>query len=456
MARRQHPEPPSPEFSPVRIHDVEIGIPLERLEPGTTEAGQPFGSCLCLVRLHGRPLGTVEVPLPAKGVESDELARRIGATLGSEIDRHLREDGLELSELTAAGIPGPAAPRCVEHRERMLENPPTVSVVIVTRGRPQRVLRTIRSILDCRYPHERYDVIVVDTPEDGEAPLDFSDAELPADATVRVVVEPEQGISRGRNRGLWEASGEIVVFADDDVDVDENWLPTLIAGFELGDRVDAVSGPTLPAAIETPTERWFEGFGGLQRGYETRVYDLDDPPADQPLFPFIPGALGSGRSMAFRRDPFRALGGFDVVLGPPTPTLAGEDIEGLLRFVLAGRQVVHEPAALVWHAHPREYGMLRRRMWGYGLGLSACVTKSVVERPRLVPTLLRKLPQGLAFALSPRSDKNKQRQGDYPRELILLELGGLALGPFAYVRSRRQQRRRANGRPAQTVTAESS
>lgn len=456
MARKQHPEPPSPEFSPVRIHDIEIGGPLERLEPGATESGRPFGSCLCLVRLHGRPLGTVEVRLPDNGVSPDELAERIGSTLGDEIARHLREDGLEAADLTAAGIPGPEVPRCVAHRERMLESPPSVSVVIVTRGRPQRVLRTVLSILGCRFPHERYDVIIVDTPEEGEPPLDFADADLPEDATVTVVVEPEPGISRGRNRGLREATGEIVVFADDDVDVDPNWLPTLIAGFELGDRVDAVSGPTLPAAIETPTERWFEGFGGLQRGYETRVYSLDEPPSDQPLFPFIPGALGSGRSMAFRRDAFRASGGFDVALGPPTPTLAGEDIEGLLRFVLDGRQVVHEPAALVWHAHPREYGMLRRRMWGYGLGLSACVTKSVVDKPRLLPLLLRKLPRGLAFALSPGSDKNKQRQGDYPPELIRLELAGLALGPLAYVRSRRQQRRSASGQPQQALSAEPS
>lgn len=454
MARKHHTEPPSPEFSPVRIHDVEIGGPLQGLPAGTTEEGRPFGSCLCLVRLHGRPLGTVEVALPSEGdVAPEELARRIEAELGPQIGRHLAEDGLPAASLTAAGLPGPEVPPCVVARERMLEDPPTVSVVIVTRGRPKRVLRTVLSILGCRYPHDRYDVIIVDTPEDGQPPLSFSAEDLPADATVRVVVEPTQGISLGRNRGLWEATGELVVFADDDVDVDPNWLPTLIAAFGAGDRVDAVSGPTLPAAIETPTERWFEGFGGLQRGYETRVYSLDDPPADQPLFPFIPGALGSGRSMAFRRDEFRRLGGFDPVLGPPTPTLAGEDIEGLLRFVLSGRQVVHEPAALVWHAHPREYGMLRRRMWGYGLGISACLTKSLVDNPSLLPVFLRKLPRGLAFALSPKSDKNKERQGDYPRELIRLELAGLVCGPFAYARSRRQQRRRgANGAAAAPVS----
>jgi O-antigen biosynthesis protein len=444
-------EPPSPGFAPVRIKDVELSAPLPAVPRDETVDGIPFSSCFCLVRLHGRPLGTLEIALPESGLSPEQLAEQIKRDLGAEIAAHLREDDLPPTELTAAGLAGPDVPACAEGREAVLANAPSISIVIVTRGRPERVRQTVRSILDCRYPRDRQETIIVDTPEDGEQPLSFGPGDFPGDAEVRVVVEPEPGISRARNRGLWEANGEIVVFADDDVDVDENWLATLIAGFDRGPRVDAVSGPTLPGALETPTERWFEGFGGLQRGFETRLYDLEQPPRDQPLFPFTPGAFGSGRSMAFRRDPFRALGGFDPVLGPPTPTLAGEDIEALLHVVLAGRQVVHEPAALVWHAHPRDYGMLRRRMWGYGLGLSACVTKSIADNPRLLPLLLRKLPGGLAFALSPKSDKNKNRQGDYPRELIRLELAGLACGPFAYARSRRQQSRR-NGTRGQRAS----
>lgn len=444
-------EPASPEFSPVQVHDLEIGEPLGTLERGQTQSGVPFGSCLCLVRLHGRPLGMVEVPLPPGGVSGEALAARVQRELGEEVARHLRLDGLPQAEVGAQGIAGPSVAACATAREELLRRAPTASVVIVTCGRPQRVQRTIRSILSCRYPAERYEVIVVDTPRQGEAPLSFDPGSFGDGASVRVVVEPEPGISRARNTGLREATGEFAVFADDDVDVDPNWLASIIAAFELGDRVGAVSGPTLPGVLETPTERWFEGFGGLQRGFEIRVYSLDDPPPDQPLFPFTPGALGSGRSMAFRRDPFRALGGFDPALGPPTPTLAGEDIEALLRMLLSGSQVVHEPAALVWHAHPRGFQMLRRRMWGYGLGLSACVTKSVVENPRLLPTLLRKLPGGIAFALSSKSDKNKNRQGDYPSELIWLELAGLACGPLAYARSRWQRRGERDGLPGPTA-----
>jgi len=442
MARKQPTEPASPEFAPARVDEVELGAPLPSLPRGETADGIPFASSLCLVRLHGRPLGLLEPALPAQGLGAAELARRIEAELGDRVARHLREDGLAPAAVSPEGIPGPAVPRCAAAREALLRGPPRVSVAIVTRGRPDRVLRTVRSIAACEYPRERFEIVVVDTPEPGAAPLAFPSGALDEDLAVRVAIEPEPGISRARNAGLREASGELVVFADDDVDVGRDWLATLIAAFGLGERVEAVSGPTLPDAIETPTERWFEGFGGLVRGFDARVYSLDDPPPDQPLFPFLPGALGSGRVMAFRRDRLRELGGFDPALGPPTPTRAGEDIEALLRVLLAGGQVVHEPAALVRHAHPREYAMLRRRMWGYGLGLSACLTKSVLDHPRLLGELLRKLPRGLAFALSPRSAKNAQRQGDYPAELVWLERAGLVLGPLAYARSRLREARR--------------
>ena len=434
-------EPASPGFRPMRIDDVELSEPLPELQAGLTEDEKPFAASLCLARLHGRPLGIAEIDLPAGGLPPGRLAEALNAELGEPIAEHLRADGLPVADLTADGISSPERPACVLEREQLLSDPPFVSVVVVTRDRPDRALATVRSILKSNYPADRFEVIVVETPVE-EPPVAgrIDEARGDQNTTVRVVHQPKRGISLARNTGLEAAEGEIVVFADDDSDVDLDWLAILIAGFARGDNVGATSGITLPGSVETPSQRWFEGFGGLERGFETRIYDLANPPADQPLFPFTPGALGSGRSMAFRRDAFREIGGFDLTLGPPTPTRAGEDIDGLLRMLLAGHQVVHDPSAVVWHAHLPDYGMLRTRMWGYGVGVSACLTKTVLENPRLLPAFLRRLPGGVRFALSPSSEKNRRRQSDFPRELVGLERRGLAYGPLAYARSRWQQR----------------
>jgi glycosyltransferase involved in cell wall biosynthesis/GT2 family glycosyltransferase len=441
-ARGAVKEPPAPEFKPVRMDEVEVAAPLPDLPTRGPEDTTEFGGSMCLVRLHETPVGIIDLDLPEGGLPAADLAARIEAELGSAIAAHLREDGLEPRPLTAAGLEPVEQPPCLQAREEFLARAPMLSVVICTRDRPDSVRITLNSILSCRYPADRYEVIVVDNAAEGDSVVDVVESEFQGPVPVRVVREPEPGLSHARNRGLAVAEGEIVVFADDDVLVDRNWLYRLAAAFESGDKVGASSGLTLPDVLETPTQRWIEGFGGRMRGFDRRLYDVDDPPADRPLFPFTVGDFGAGRNMAFDRQLLLDLGGFDVALGPGALAHDGDDVEALLRVILSGRQLAHDPKAIVWHAHPRDYEELEERVWGYGVGYTACLTRAVLDHPGLLVEMARKLPQGLKFALSPKSEKNAGRQGDFPKHLVRSEVLGMAYGPVAYVRSRRDQRRR--------------
>jgi O-antigen biosynthesis protein len=152
--------------------------------------------------------------------------------------------------------------------------------------------------------------------------------------------------------------------------------------------------------------------------------------------------------MAFRRAPLLELGGFDTALGPGTLAHDGDDVEALLRVLLSGLRIVHDPAAIVWHAHPRDYRELEDRVFGYGVGLTATLTRALIDHPRLLGDLVRKLPGGVSFAVGKDSGKNVGRQSDFPRHLAWRELGGIAYGPAAYARSRLDQRRRARRRGA--------
>ncbi|MGZ6299318.1 MAG: glycosyltransferase, partial [Candidatus Limnocylindria bacterium] len=221
-----------------------------------------------------------------------------------------------------------------------------------------------------------------------------------------------------------------------------DWLARLVHAFDRDDRVGGAAGLTVPRELRTRAQVWYQGFATAERGFDVRVFDRRDPPSDRPLFPFTIGDLGSGENFAFRREALIEVGGFDPALGSATPTLGGEDVEAMFRILLSDRQVVYEPAALVRHAHPRELDQFERRVWGYGVGLTACLTKVLVEHPRLLPELLRKLPRGAAYALSPRSAKNESKPADYPGRLTRLELRGMAHGPLAYRRSRRRQPKR--------------
>ncbi|HEV7771543.1 MAG TPA: glycosyltransferase [Solirubrobacterales bacterium] len=434
--------PPAPGFAPARPVEVEIGAPLPHLRAGVGELGIPYRSALCLVRLHGQPLGLVEIELPPEGVGPAALATAIEVELQSEIAAHLDGDGLPRQLLDADGLVASSVPACLSAREDLLSRPPFVSVTIPTRDRPDSAAEAVAALLTSRYPADRFEVIVVDNRPPGEgAEGAGAIAGVLSDERVRVLREPVSGGANARNRGLAEARGEIVAYVDDDAIVDRDWLAAVALAFNGEEKVGAVSGLVMPRELETKAQVWFEGYARFSRRLQRRAYDLGpNRPLDDPLFPFDVGVLGTGANMAFRTAALRAAGGFDPAFN--TRALPnGTDVEALLRILLGGWTVVREPGAIVHHAHQREYLQLERRVYGYGLGLTAVLTKALLHNPRLLPELARKLPRGAAFALSPRSAKNGAKHDDFPPALTRLELRGMLRGPLAYPRGRREARR---------------
>jgi hypothetical protein len=87
--------------------------------------------------------------------------------------------------------------------------------------------------------------------------------------------------------------------------------------------------------------------------------------------------------------------------------------------------------------------VLRRQTYGYGVGLTAYLTKCVIDRPQLLPVALRGLPAAVAHVLAPASEKNARLPAGFPRELVRAERAGMLAGPFAYIASRRSCARAA-------------
>jgi len=205
--------------------------------------------------------------------------------------------------------------------------------------------------------------------------------------------------------------------------------------------VGAVTGLILPTELETHGQQLVQAYGGFDKGFRRRVFDLGEHRLAHPLYPYLVGAYGSGANAVFDRAGITGLGGFDTRLGPGTPTKAGEDIDVLLRTVLAGRAIVYEPAALVRHHHRPDDAGLRAMAYDYGIGLSALFVKHLVTDPQSLLAIGRRLPAGLRLLLAPDSTRNaNRRDSHYPAELTVRELLGIAAGPLAFARSARRAR----------------
>jgi GT2 family glycosyltransferase/O-antigen/teichoic acid export membrane protein len=430
-------------FVPLQVAQVELTKPL-RIVPVLAEAARrDHRRALVLVRVHGHPLGTVQVDLRGGSAPAARLARTIWDALAAPINEHLSGDGhVPLDALRPHGIDASGCRRPL----RAPHPAPLISVVVPTCGRPTQLSRCLASLLALDYP--AFEVVVIDNcPPDGST-RELVERLAAHDHRVRYFEEPRAGASRARNRGLAWVRGKIVAFTDDDVVVDRLWLAAIAARFDTDPTVACVTGLVLAARLDTAAQQWFEEYGGFNKGFTPRIFDQGDNRVRGAMYPYAPGVFGSGNNVAFRADVVRALGGYDVCLGPGTPTRAGEDLDLLLSVVTGGYRLAYEPAAIVHHEHRESHTELLNQLHGYGVGLSALLTGQALRSPRQLGAILRRVPRGAAAVLDPGSWKNTKRSSAFPPSLARAEMAGMIRGPFAYVRSRAGSRRRPRVRPS--------
>lgn len=425
-------------YKPARMVEIELGRHLPAIAAYDEKTGRIYTRAFCVVRLHGRPLGIVEVQMEGDEVAGEVYAARIWQELGEKIIEHLREDGLQpVRELDVQGIcseGNEGTPSCLKERDKFYAHAPFVSVVVPTHERTAQLRRCLQSLLALRYP--AYEIIVVDNAPGSSETADFIRQNYGDVPHIRYLCEKNRGAARARNRGIEAARGEIVAFTDDDAVVDADWLLEMVRAFGSAKDVACVTGLVLPLEMETPEQFWFEEYGGFSKNFRPRIFDRGRRDADSPLHPYTTGQCGSGVSMACRADFLRCVKGFDVALGPGVAAQAGEDLAMFFQVITRGYRLVYTPDALLYHLHRRDYADLRRQMYAYGIGLGAYLMKNICDAPRLLFDMAAKMPYGLYFMLSHRSPKNTKKTVRYPAELSRLELKGMVYGPIAYMKGR--------------------
>ena len=223
---------------------------------------------------------------------------------------------------------------------------PRISSIICTYRNPDLLEGAIGSLLNQRLSPEQYEIIVVDNNSGDQTPAiveRFSHRPLPS---VRYILEPRQGLSYARNRGLEAARGDIVAFIDDDAEADSGWLSALLEVYESSPEIWAAGGRIAPIwhTDERPTW-WTEECEGslslLDWGDEARVLTWPER------------ILGTNCS--FRKSVFQELGYFDTGLGRRGRALLGhEETDIQHRIHLENKVVFYTPRAIVRHHVPPE------------------------------------------------------------------------------------------------------
>ncbi|WP_248922193.1 glycosyltransferase family 2 protein [Olsenella intestinalis] len=275
--------------------------------------------------------------VPAHTFDADEL----------EAQKHALEGHLERMGAAATVEPGPAAGTW-RVRYALLGKAPRVSVIIPNKDHLELLRPCLESILEkTTYPD--FEVVVVENNSEDEATFAYYDEVCAADARVRVTTwEPTGDVAFNYsaivNHGAREATGELLLFLNNDTDViAPGWIDEMVAA--LAQREDvAVVGAKLvfPDGLTQHAGMAHNPNGYFMHMGETTPADLLDHDYNVAL-PHD-ATMVTGACQMVRRSVFEELGGYDEELA-----VAFNDGDFCLRARDAGYEVTYTPWAELHH-----------------------------------------------------------------------------------------------------------
>lgn len=208
----------------------------------------------------------------------------------------------------------------------------TVSVVIVSRGRPEMLKRCLLGVSQQQFVS--FEIVVV-ADHDGAAVA----RQTPFGNDLKVVDFDTPNISAARNLGLTHAAGEIVAFIDDDAVPEPDWLHHLTA--PAAQTEVAAMGGFVRARNGISFQWTAQSLNALGEPEPLEV----DQALPTVLYPPKGSAIKTeGTNMAFRRSVLIDLGGFD-----PAFHYFLDETDLNMRLAHAGHATVIVPLAEVHH-----------------------------------------------------------------------------------------------------------
>jgi len=281
---------------------------------------------------------------------------------------------------------------------------PRFSLAICTYNRAPSLARVLHSIEGALAAAtcDAWEVLVVDNNsiDDTSGVCSRFDDRLP----LRYVFEAEQGLSNARNRAIAECAGKLLVFTDDDVIVDKDWLVEYEKGMTGFPDAAFFGGRVLPL-WEMSRPGWLRDekmplLSGLLVNYdigtESRWYSESDPG------PF-------GASFAITRELFEKISGFRPDLGVKGDVPGrGEEADYIERARVAGFRGAYLASAVCRHpVDPERLTLTYLYRYGVQKGVAEIRMKQLPPRGTVGKEVMYGL-RGFAQLVRGRGDRFRQ------------------------------------------------
>jgi len=255
----------------------------------------------------------------------------------------------------------------------------SLSVIIPTRNRAETLLTTLLSIKEQTLDQSLFEVVVCDnnsTDNTAEIAKSFENKFL--NFSYYKTLQP--GLHVGRNKGFQEAKGDILVYADDDIEAFPEWLYTINEVFKDKNTV-LVGGKNLPKWEVNPPKWVLEMWKPNNRGESVfgclSIIDLGDEMKEiSPYYVF-------GCNFSIRKNIITETKGFHPD-GMPNEIIEyrGDGESAVSAYVKQkGYKVMYHPNASVYHLVSKErltIDYFRKR--GFDWGISDSYTSIRIEK----------------------------------------------------------------------------
>lgn len=231
---------------------------------------------------------------------------------------------------------------------------PSISVILCTYNRAENLKDTLLALKkqDIRSSKLSLEILVIDNNSKDHTKEVVLHESTDSPYPIRYVFESSQGKSFALNRGIQEASGDLLLFTDDDIVPPTNWVSTMNEAC-VEYHADCFGGKVLPLWLDTPPD-WITSQT-LKRNVNGILAMLDYGDSVITATPGSDENFLFGCNIGFRKEVFNEVGLYRTDIGPTAGKLSrGEDTEMMKRVLTAGKKAVYVPSIHVLHKVEKE------------------------------------------------------------------------------------------------------
>lgn len=226
-----------------------------------------------------------------------------------------------------------------------------ISVVICSYNRCDDLQRTLETLCKSVVPAEcKWELLVLDnnSQDNTKSVCQTFQGRMP----LHYIFEAQQGKSCALNRAIKEATGDLLLFTDDDVDITEEWISEYFRAAERNPTFMYFGGKVLSSWQGKPPQWFIENSDWLQGNPSVNWGD------EQITIAHIDKRFFLGANIGIRRAVFDEGLRYNDEIGPKGQFQEGnarhgaEELDIQRKILLRGQCGLYLPTAIVYHRDP--------------------------------------------------------------------------------------------------------